>query len=140
MTRALKLAGLFGAGGTKYAILDAAPGRLKVSAPDAGAGEGESEIEAAFEGEPCVIGTNAPFLLELLATASAPVVTLAWQGATGGIVLREAHDAAAHEGDIWLVMPVHLAAMPVTPAAGARDGAASGAAGVAPVADVAEAA
>ena len=111
LTRALKLASFFGTDGHRYAILDAAPGRLKISSPDAGAGEGESEVEAAFEGQPCIVGANAPFLLELLATASAPVITLAWQSATTAIVMREVTDAGTHQGDLWLVMPVHLASI-----------------------------
>lgn len=48
LRRALKLASFFGTGGQYPVVFDAAPGRLRLHAPDAGVGESETELEAAL--------------------------------------------------------------------------------------------
>ena len=116
LRRALKLAAIFGQGGQRAVVFDAAPGRLRLRAPDAGLGESETELEAAFEGRPGRVVVDVPLLAELLREADAPVVTLAWEGATRPVVVREIADGGSRADDLWLVMPLsHAAAAEETP-------------------------
>ena len=111
LRRALKLASFFGASGQETVLLDAAPGRLRLRAPDAGVGEGETELEAAFEGRPGRVAVDVPLLAELLREADAPVVTLAWEDAARPVVIREIADGGGHPDNLWLVMPLRHAAI-----------------------------
>lgn len=117
LRRALKLASFFGTGGQHPVVFDAAPGRLRLHAPDAGVGESETELEAAFEGRPGRIVVDVPLLAELLREADAPVVTLAWENTTRPVVIREVADGGVRADDLWIVMPMrHAAVADVAPA------------------------
>lgn len=118
LRRALKLASFFGTGGQHPVVFDAAPGRLRLHAPDAGVGESETELEAAFEGRPGRIVVDVPLLAELLREADAPVVTLAWENTTRPVVIHEVADGGVRADDLWLVMPMrHAAVADVAPTA-----------------------
>ena len=117
LRRALKLASFFGTGGQHPVVLDAASGRLRLHAPDAGVGESETELEAAFEGRPGRIVVDVPLLAELLREADAPVVTLAWENTIRPVVIREVADGGVRADDLWIVMPMrHAAVADVAPA------------------------
>ena len=107
--RALKLAAFFGGGGRQPVICDAAPGRLRLSVPDADTGACETELAAAFEGRPDRVAVNVPLLAELLREADTPFLTLAWEDATRPIVIRELDDEGARTADLWLVMSLRHA-------------------------------
>lgn len=111
LRRALKLASFFGTGGRAPVVLDAAPGRLRLHAPDAGTGDCETELEAAFEGRPGRIALDVPLLAELLREATAPVVTLAWEDTARPLVVREIADGGTQPDDLWIVMPLNHAAV-----------------------------
>ena len=110
LRRALKLAAFFfGGDGRQPVICDAAPGRLRLSVPDADTGAYETELAAAFEGRPDRVAVNVPLLAELLREADTPFLTLAWEDATRPIVIRELDDAGVRTADLWLVMPLRHA-------------------------------
>ncbi|HEX5502459.1 MAG TPA: DNA polymerase III subunit beta [Thermomicrobiales bacterium] len=103
---ALQQAALFGADpmGARAVVLVAAPGCLGVAAAEAATGEVRSDLPAELAGAPGAIALDAHLLLDLLAGAEAPRLTLSWSGPAGALVVREA-DAA--DGDLWLLMPLH---------------------------------
>lgn len=116
LRRALKLAASFGGGEQRPAVLDAAPGGLVLRSPDDGAGEGETALGAAVEGEPSRVAVNLRLLADLLATADAPTLALAWESPAHPIVVRQVGAGETPAADLWLVMPLHLVSINQAPA------------------------
>ena len=102
--RALRLTGIFGEGGARPVLLDAAGERLRLLAKGDESG-GEAEVPGTVEGGPGAVVLNTSLLTDLLATPlRTPRLTLSWCGPDTAVTVREA--GRPEDADLWLVMPI----------------------------------
>lgn len=104
--QAVRVAALFGGSGEARPVrLEAAPGRLHLKARGDEAGEAESEVLAAVEGEAQTVVLNTRLLADLLDAVEGRQIEVSWAGPQTPVVFRQA--GQANPTDLSIVMPLH---------------------------------
>jgi DNA polymerase-3 subunit beta len=114
--QAVRVAGLFGSNGTgsdaRPVVLDASPGRLRLSARGNETGDAEAELRAVVEGESHqTVVLNTRLLADVVEAATGPELVLTWHSASRPVAIRErgapAGDPTESDSpDAWAVMPL----------------------------------
>jgi DNA polymerase-3 subunit beta len=121
--QAVRVAGLFGTNGSgsdsRPVVLDASPGRLRLSARGDETGDAEAELRAVVDGESHQsVVLNTRLLADVVDAASGPELVLTWHGASRPVAIRMRHAERTTAGggdpdgsdslDAWAVMPLLL--------------------------------